>query len=102
MKNNERFWRISEIVLGAMGAALLAVILVLKLLGHDITTLTYPMVGILLLFLICDEFARSIRRRQEKEKEAQEQAEHPLEPEHELPTEAFDFDEPSDAPSDDQ
>ena len=95
MKSNEKFWKTAEIVLGAIGAAMLIVILVLKILGNDVTTLTYPIVGIVILFLICDEVARSIRRRREKEEAAREEAENPTEPEPVLPTEAFEFDEPS-------
>lgn len=94
MKNNEKFWKIAEIVLGAAGAALLITILVLKLLGHNVTVLTYPIVGIVILFLICDERARSIRRKREKEEAEREKAEHPqeFEPESELPRDAFEFD----------
>ena len=85
---NERLWKTAEIVLGALGAALLAVILVLKILGKDVTALTYPMVGIVILFLICDELARSIRRRREKEEAEKQQ---PEEPEPTLPKDAFEF-----------
>ena len=90
MRNNEKFWKTAEIVLGALCAALLVLILVLKLIGKDVTPLTYPIVGLVILFLICDEIARSIRRRREKE-EAAEQTEKPSEPEPTLPTEAFEF-----------
>jgi len=93
MKNNEKFWKTAEIVLGAVGAALLIVILVLKIIGNDVTVLTYPMVGVVILFLISDEFARSIRRRREKELAEKEAKEHPVEPEPELPPEAFEFDQ---------
>ncbi len=91
MKNNEKFWKTAEIVLGALGAALLVLILVLKLMGKDVAVLTYPIVGIVILFLICDEFARTIRRRREKEETANEQAEQPDEPETLLPKDAFEF-----------
>ena len=95
MKNNEKFWKITEIVLGALGAALLLLILVLKLIGKNVTVLTYPIIGIVILFLISDEIARSIRRRREKEQAAKEQAEHPEEqtPEPVLPKEAFEFED---------
>lgn len=96
MRNNETFWKTSEIVLGAVGAAFLILILVLKIIGKDVTVLTYPMVGIVILFLVCDEFARSIRRRRDKDEAAKEEAEHPSAPEPELPEEAFTFDESSD------
>ena len=87
MKHNERFWKIAAIVLGAVAAALLVLMLVLKLLGRQIVSLTYPIVGVIILFLICDEIARSIRRRREKEEAAAEQK--PEEPETVLPKEAF-------------
>lgn len=95
MKNNEKFWKIAEIVFGAIGAALLALVLVLKLIGKDVTVLTYPIVGVVVLFLICDERARSIRRRREKEEAEREKREHPEEPEREtqLPKDAFEFEE---------
>ncbi len=96
MKNHETFWKTAEIVLGSIGAALLIVILVLKIIGKDVTVLTYPMVGVVILFLISDEFARSIRRRREKEMAAKEEAENPPVPEPELPTEAFEFEDAPD------
>ena len=74
---NEKIWKIAEIVLGTLGAALLVLILVLKILGKDVTALTYPIVAVAILFLICDEIARSIRRRREKEEAAEKQAEQP-------------------------
>ncbi len=86
---NERLWKTAEIVLGALGMALLAVILVLKFTGKDVTALTYPMVGIVILFLICDELARSMRRRREKDEAEQAK---PEEPEPTLPKDAFEFD----------
>jgi flagellar biosynthesis/type III secretory pathway M-ring protein FliF/YscJ len=46
-----------------------------------------------ILFLISDEFARSIRRRREKEEAAKEQAEQPEEAETALPKDAFEFEE---------
>lgn len=93
MKNNEKLWKILEIVFGAIGAALLVLLLVLKLTGRDVTMLTYPIVGVVILFLISDEFARSIRRRREKEEAAKEQAEQPEEAETALPKDAFEFEE---------
>ena len=93
MKNNEKFWKTTEIVLGVIGAALLVLILVLKLLGKNIPALTYTIIGIVILFLISDEFARSIRRRREKEEAAKEQAEQPEEAETALPKDAFEFEE---------
>ena len=89
---NEKGWKIAEIVLGALGAALLVLILVLKVMGKDVTALTYPLVGIVILFLICDEIARTIRRRREKEEAKENQAEQPEEPEPTLPKDAFEFD----------
>lgn len=93
MKYNEKLWKILEIVFGAIGAALLVLLLVLKLTGRDVTVLTYPIVGVVILFLISDEFARSIRRRREKEEAAKEQAEQPEEAETALPKDAFEFEE---------
>lgn len=93
MKNNEKLWKILEIVFGAIGAALLVLLLVLKLTGRDVTVLTYPIVGVVILFLISDEFARSIRRRREKEEAAKEQAEQLEEAETALPKDAFEFEE---------
>ena len=93
MKNNEKLWKILEIVFGAIGAALLVLLLVLKLTCRDVTVLTYPIVGVVILFLISDEFARSIRRRREKEEAAKEQAEQPEEAETALPKDAFEFEE---------
>lgn len=93
MKNNEKLWKILEIVFGAIGAALLVLLLVLKLTGRDVTVLTYPIVGVVILFLISDEFSRSIRRRREKEEAAKEQAEQPEEAETALPKDAFEFEE---------
>lgn len=90
MKNNEKLWKILEIVFGAIGAALLVLLLVLKLTGRDVTVLTYPIVGVVILFLISDEFARSIRRRREKEEAAKDQTE---EAETALPKDAFEFEE---------
>ena len=98
MKNNEKFWKTTEIVLGVIGAALLVLILVLKLLGKNIPALTYTIIGIVILFLISDEFARSIRRRREKEQATKETAEHPAEPESSLPKDAFAFKEKSEEP----
>ena len=93
MKNNEKFWKTSEIILGVIGGALTITALVLKLIGKEILYLAYPIVGIVVLFLICDEFARSIRRRREKEKAEQEKREHPASTEEEtaLPSDAFEF-----------
>lgn len=93
MRNNEKIWKTLEIVLGALGGALLVLILVLKLMGKDVTMLTYPIIGIVILFLISDEFARAIRRRREKEAAEKERAEHPEEqvPETVLPKDAFEF-----------
>ena len=93
MKINEKLWKIVEIVFGAIGAALLVLLLVLRLTGRDVTVLTYPIVGVVILFLISDEFARSIRRRREKEEAAKEQAEQPEEAETALPKDAFEFEE---------
>lgn len=93
MKNNEKFWKTAEIIFGAIGAALLVAILVLRLLEKDVTAFAYAIVGVVILFLISDEFARSIRRRREKEEAARERESHPQDPQPEttLPAEAFEF-----------
>ncbi len=95
MKRNEKIWKIAELVLGVVGAAMLVLLLVLKFVGKDVTVLAYPIVGIVILFLICDEIARSFRRRREREEAAAEDPEQTEQPEREptLPTEAFDFEE---------
>lgn len=97
---NEKFWKVAELVLGVIAAALLVLILVLKLMGKDVVFVVYPIVGVVILFLVCDEIARSIRRRREKEEAEREAAEHPEQnvPEPELPKEAFEFDEPDEEP----
>ena len=93
MKNNEKFWKIAEIVFGAIGAALLVTILVLRLLDRDVTVFAYVIVGVVILFLLSDEFARSIRRRREQEEAERERSQHPeaAEPESTLPKDAFEF-----------
>ena len=88
---NEKFWKIAAYVLGAIAAALLVLVLVLKILGREILVWTYPIVGAVILFLICDEIARTIRRRREKEEAAENQAEQPEESEPTLPKDAFEF-----------
>ena len=95
MKNNEKFWKITEIVLGAIGAALLILILVLRILGKEVTMLVYPIVAIVILFLVSDEIARTIRRRREKEEAEREKTEHPEKHTGEtiLPKDAFEFEE---------
>jgi flagellar biosynthesis/type III secretory pathway M-ring protein FliF/YscJ len=98
MKNNERLWKTLEIVFGAIGTALLVLILVLKFMGKDVAVLTYPIIAIVILFLICDEIARSIRRRREKEEAAKEANEHPQEPETTLPKDAFEFEDKPEEP----
>ena len=93
MERKEKAWRIAEIVIGAVGAALLVVILVLRLLKYDVLVLTYPLVGIVVLLLIADELSRMYKRKRLKEEA--EAAEHAAtsEPEKTLPEEAFTFDE---------
>lgn len=97
MKHNERFWKTAEIVLGAIAAALLVLMLVLKLLGRQIVALTYPIVGVMILFLICDEVARVLRSRREKEEKTEngEESANASEPETALPKEAFETEEKS-------
>ena len=96
MKDNERIWKIMEIVLGVIGAALLVTILVLRLMGKNVTVFTYMIVGVVILFLIADEFARSIRRKHEKEQK-KEKSDHSgtEDPKTSLPKDAFDFESES-------
>lgn len=93
MERKEKTWKIVATVLAIVGAALLIVTLVLRLTGKDVTVLTYPIIGVVILFLIADEMARMTRRRIEKEEAEREKAEHPEAntPEPTLPPEAFDF-----------
>ncbi len=84
-------WKTAEIVLGILGAALLVLILVLKIMGKDVTALTYPIIAIVILFLICDEIARTIVRRREKEEAARKPSEQQKEPETAMPKDAFEF-----------
>lgn len=96
MKDNERIWKIMEIVLGVIGAALLVTILVLRLMGKNVTVFTYMIVGVVILFLIADEFARSIRRKHEKEQKKEESDHSGTEdPKTSLPNDAFDFESES-------
>jgi hypothetical protein len=96
MEQRVKTWRIVATVLAVIGAALLVAMLVLRLIGKEFTYLTYPIVGVVILFLIADELSRSAKRRIEKEAAEREKAEHPEsnEPEPVLPPEAFEF-EPS-------
>ena len=92
MTRKEKTWRILEIVVGALGAALLIAILVLRILKHEILFLSYPLVGAVILFLLCDERARMLKRKrlpedQKETKEAQQPSEDAM------PKEAFEFDE---------
>lgn len=91
MKDNAKFWKIAEIILGAIGAALLVLILVLRLTGKDVTVFSYVIVGVVILFLIADEYARSIRRRHEKEAKTEQDSSPKEDPEGTLPKDAFDF-----------
>ncbi|MBR0508443.1 MAG: hypothetical protein IJJ86_07510 [Clostridia bacterium] len=96
MEQKVKTWRIVSTVLAIIGAALLVTMLVLRLLGKEVMFLAYPIVGVMILFLIADELCRSAKRRIEKEAAEREKAEHPEEnaPEPTLPQEAFEF-EPS-------
>ena len=93
MERRERGWRIAEFVIGAIGAALLLTILVLKLLKFDVLLLSYPLVGVVILFLLADERVRMLKRKRLK-KEAEQDAAETLAPAEEtLPKEAFEFEE---------
>ena len=93
MNGKEKFFKTAEIVLGVIGGALLIVMLVLKLIGKEVTALTYPIVGVIVLFLVSDEIARSCRRRREAENAEQQKPEHSEEPETTLPKDAFEFED---------
>ena len=92
MEKKEKAWRTAEIVIGAIGAALLLTILILRLLKLDVLYLTYPLVGLVILFLISDDRARSFKRKRLKEQAAAEENTD-TQPEDALPREAFEFDE---------
>ena len=95
MERKEKVLQVIEIVLGALGAGLLITILVLKVLKHDVMALTYPLVGVVIAFLIVDEWARTVKRKRLKaEAEAEQGDAAPEQPESELPKEAFEFEEP--------
>ena len=95
MERKEKAWRITEIVIGAVGAVLLIVILVLRLLKHPVLYLTYPFVGIVILFLIADECARSLKRKrlQNEAKKAPSAEPSPEGSGETLPKEAFEFED---------
>ena len=92
MERKEKIFRIAEIVIGSLGAALLVTILVLRSLKYDVLFLSYPLVGLVILFLLADDRARSLKRRREQAEAKPEDAES-TEPTETLPKEAFDFDE---------
>ncbi len=98
MMNNEKLFKVLEIIFGVIGGALLVVILVLKLMQKDVTVLTYPIVAAVALFLISDEIKRAIRRRREWDEAEQKREAHPEadKPEPVLPEEAFTFDRETD------
>lgn len=93
MERKEKIWRTTEIVLGALGAVLLIVILVLRLLKYDVLFLSYPLIGIVILFLLADECARSLKRKRIREEAAADETQTPTEPAETLPKDAFEFDE---------
>lgn len=93
MERKEKILHAIEIALGVLGAGLLITILVLKVLKHDVMVFTYPLVGIVIAFLIIDEWARvTKRKRLQTEAEAEKTGTEPEQPESELPKEAFEFD----------
>ena len=93
MERKEKAWRTAEIVIGALAAALLITMLVLRILKFDVLYLSYPMVGLVILFLIADEFARAQKRKRLKAEADEKPHNEPKEPEETLPKEAFEFDE---------
>ncbi|MBR3128940.1 MAG: hypothetical protein IKF65_00290 [Clostridia bacterium] len=92
MEHKEKNWRIAEYIFGGIGAALLLTILILKVLKCDVMLWTLPLVAAVILFLIADDRARSLKRKRLKE-EAKADADATTEPEPTLPNEAFVFDE---------
>lgn len=95
MERKEKGWKTAELVIGAAGAVLLIAILVLRILKYDVLYLTYPLVGIVVLFLIADERARMLKRKRLKEEAERDAAEKPAPPvpEETLPKEALEFEE---------
>ena len=92
MERKEKRWRIAEYIFGGIGAALLVTILILKILKYDIMLWTLPLVAVVIVFLIADDRARSLKRKRlaEEAKEAGDAVPEPAEPV--LPKEAFEFD----------
>lgn len=95
MERREKGWRTASIVIGSIGAALLIAVLVLRILKHEVLYLVYPLVGIVILFLITDERARMLKRKRLKEEAERDGAQEPAQPDPEetLPKEAFEFEE---------
>lgn len=89
MERNEKIWRIVETVLGAIGAALLVTMLVLKILKFDITLWTLPLVAVVIVFLIADDRVRRLKQKRLREEAKDAPA---PEPEPTLPKDAFEFD----------
>lgn len=78
MEKREKGWKAAELVIGAVGAALLIVILVLRILKYDVLYLTYPLVAVVVLFLIADERARMLKRKRISEEAARDAEEEPI------------------------
>lgn len=94
MERKEKAWRIVSIVFGALLACLLIVILVLQFTKREGLFLTYPLIGVLALFLISDELSRHYKHKIAEEEAKREAAKpQPEQPEHTLPEEAFSFEE---------
>lgn len=99
MERKEKILHAIEISLGVLGAGLLIAILVLKITKHEMLYLTYPLVGVVIAFLIVDECARvQKRKRLQAEAEAERTENESERPESELPKEAFEFDETKEEP----
>lgn len=91
MDRREKTWRITAYIFGALGAALLVAILVLKLLYFDITLWTLPLAAVVIVFLIADDRARRLKNKRLQEEEPAKKPE--PEPEQTLPKDAFEFDQ---------
>ena len=93
MSDKEKFFRTAKIVLGILGGVLLIVMFVLRAIGKEVTAMTYPIVGVIVLFLVSDEISRYMRRCREAENGEKQQADEPQEPEPTLPKDAFEFED---------
>ncbi len=93
MERKEKILHAIEIALGVLGAGLVIAILVLKITKHEMLYLTYPLVGVVIAFLIVDECARAQKRKRLRAEAEAEQTEAEPKPEADaMPKDAFEFD----------